>query len=140
MYMKKPNYETMGVGGQDTVPQIELPALKIENHGGSAEHVDEKTAAKAVEQVSTGLPEPVVGSSAQSSQSTPQASNLTTSVGVPPAIADDNDLIEKEWVAKAKQIVNGTKNDPHLQSVEMNRYKATYIKKRFNKDVKVAEM
>lgn len=53
-------------------------------------------------------------------------------------IADDADLIEKEWVAKAKAIVAHTKDDPHMQNNEMNKVKADYLKKRYNKDLKVS--
>lgn len=53
-------------------------------------------------------------------------------------IADDTDLIEKEWVNKAKQIVEQTKDDPHAQTAEMSKFKAEYQKKRYNKDVKVS--
>lgn len=56
-----------------------------------------------------------------------------------PQIADDNDLIEKEWVNKAKLIVAKTKDDPREQSKELYKYKADYIKKRYNKDIKVSE-
>ena len=52
-----------------------------------------------------------------------------------PLIADDVDLIEKEWVEKAKQIVNQTKDDPHTQNKELNNFKAGYIKKRYNKEM-----
>ncbi len=51
-----------------------------------------------------------------------------------PLVADDVDLIEKEWVEKAKQIVNQTKDDPHTQNKELNSFKADYIKKRYNKE------
>lgn len=54
-----------------------------------------------------------------------------------PAVADDLDLIEKEWVEKAKGIVEQTKNDPYKQNKEMNLFKADYMKKRYNRDVKV---
>lgn len=54
-----------------------------------------------------------------------------------PAIADDADLIEKEWVEKAKQLVEQTKNDPHKQNEVINKFKADYIKKRYNKDIKL---
>ena len=54
-------------------------------------------------------------------------------------IADDADLIEKEWVIRAKSIVTQTKDDPHLQNNEMNKVKADYMKKRYNKDLKVSE-
>lgn len=56
-----------------------------------------------------------------------------------PAIADDADLIEKEWVMKARQIVEQTKADPYAQNQQMNQMKADYIKKRYNKDLKVEE-
>lgn len=58
---------------------------------------------------------------------------------VAPLAADDSDLIEKEWVSKAKQIVAATRDDPHLQNREMSRFKADYLKKRYNKDIKVEE-
>ena len=57
----------------------------------------------------------------------------------PPAVADDNDLIEQEWVDKAKAIVERTHDDPHLQNQEMNKFKAEYIKKRYNREIKVTE-
>ena len=54
-------------------------------------------------------------------------------------IADDTDLIEKEWVIRAKAIVLQTKDDPHTQNKEMNKVKADYLKKRYNKDLKISE-
>jgi hypothetical protein len=56
-----------------------------------------------------------------------------------PTIADDTDLIEKEWVIKAKEIVERTKHDPYQQNKQVERIKAYYLKKRYNKDVKVTE-
>lgn len=54
-------------------------------------------------------------------------------------MADDADLIEKEWVIRAKAIVERTKDDPHSQNREMNKVKADYLKKRYNKDLKISE-
>lgn len=53
-----------------------------------------------------------------------------------PLIADDVDVIEKEWVDKAKQIVNQTKSDPHLQEKEVGKLQADYLAKRYNKTIK----
>lgn len=53
-----------------------------------------------------------------------------------PAIAEDVDLIEKEWVDKAKDIVERTKADPRSQSREISKLRADYLKKRYNRDVK----
>lgn len=53
-----------------------------------------------------------------------------------PQLAEDGDLIEKEWVKKAKHIVEQTKNDPHQQSKGLNQVKSDYLKKRYNYDLK----
>lgn len=55
------------------------------------------------------------------------------SVPAVPAIADDGDLIEKEWVVKVKEIVGRTRQDPYQQTKELHAFKAEYMKKRYNK-------
>ena len=59
--------------------------------------------------------------------------------GNPAQAADDKDLIEKEWVRKAKQIVERTKDDPYKQSEELTVFKADYMKKRYNKTIKLTK-
>lgn len=56
-----------------------------------------------------------------------------------PVVADDNDLIEQEWVNKAKTIVERTREDPYLQNKEINKFKADYIMKRYKREIKVDE-
>lgn len=56
--------------------------------------------------------------------------------GAAQALADDKDLIEKEWVNKAKQIVERTRDNPYQQSEELTVFKADYMKKRYNKTIK----
>lgn len=56
-----------------------------------------------------------------------------------PMKADDLDLIEKEWVKKAKHIVEMTLGDPYKQSQEMSHVKADYLQKRFSKQLKVSK-
>ena len=53
--------------------------------------------------------------------------------------ADDVDLIEKEWVEKAKHIVSQTKYDPYLQNKELSKMKAEYLKTRYKKDIKLVD-
>lgn len=53
-----------------------------------------------------------------------------------PVIADDVDVIEKEWVDKAKQIVNETKDDPYRQEEEVEKLQRDYLKKRYGKEIK----
>jgi len=69
---------------------------------------------------------------------TPQAKTLSDDQVVQ-ASADDEDVIEKEWVSRAKAIVNKTKDNPSVQSKELVKFKAEYIKKRFNKDMVTAK-
>ena len=69
-------------------------------------------------------------------QPVPGAPVAPTVAGTPDA-ADDVDLIEKAWVEKAKDIVHQTGNDPFTQSQQINHMKADYIKKRYNKDIRV---
>jgi hypothetical protein len=52
-----------------------------------------------------------------------------------PEEAADLDLIEKEWVLKAKQIVEKTADDPFSQQEELSKMKAEYLKKRYKKDL-----
>lgn len=52
-------------------------------------------------------------------------------------MADDGDLIEKEWVEKAKAIVERTRNNPYQQSEELTEVKADYMKRRYDKALKV---
>lgn len=51
--------------------------------------------------------------------------------------AADSDLIEKAWVKTAKAIIDQTLEDPYLQNKEITQVKVEYVKKRYNKDIKV---
>ena len=85
---------------------------------------------------------PTAGSSisvhpiAPTPSSTAQSSSMPVMDDSNPQVAEDSDLIEQEWVDKAKAIVEHTKSDPYKQNVEMNKMKADYIKKRYGKDIK----
>lgn len=56
-----------------------------------------------------------------------------------PVVARDEELIEKEWVDKAKKVVNQTKSDPYLQEKEVGKLQADYLKKRYGKEVKISD-
>lgn len=58
-----------------------------------------------------------------------------TFIATPP-LADDVPVIEKEWIQLAKEIVNRTKDDPRLQTIEIGSFKSDYVRKRFGKDTK----
>ncbi|MFZ1360949.1 MAG: hypothetical protein WAS27_02940 [Candidatus Saccharimonadales bacterium] len=56
-----------------------------------------------------------------------------------PTIANDDDLIEKEWVDKAKKIIADTKDDPYRREREVSLLQADYLRKRYGKEIGVAE-
>lgn len=63
----------------------------------------------------------------------------TQAVDDSPLVANDDDLIEKEWVDKAKQIVVSTKDDPHLREQEVAKLQADYLRKRYGKELGAAQ-
>jgi len=67
---------------------------------------------------------------------TQPAVQATTQVSTLP-LADDDDLIEKEWVERAKRIVEQTRDDPYKQSEELTVVKADYLQQRYNKSIKL---
>jgi hypothetical protein len=94
--------------------------------------------------IDPGLPTPVSTASASSGPSpvtqavaSGPATKDTNKSAHTPDIAEDVDLIEKEWVEKAKHIVAQTKNDPREQNLEMSKLKADYMKKRYDKDLEI---
>ena len=55
-----------------------------------------------------------------------------------PSDAESEEL-DREWVNKAKEIVEKTKSDPFTQSLELNKVKAGYLRARYSKDFKTGE-
>ncbi len=58
---------------------------------------------------------------------------------VTPLVAADEDLIEKEWVDKAKEIIEQTKDDPHARTQKVNELQRDYLQKRYGKVVGASE-
>ena len=52
-----------------------------------------------------------------------------------PATAGDDDLIEKEWVDKAKKILAETRDDPHRREQEVGKLQVEYIRKRYGREI-----
>ena len=56
-----------------------------------------------------------------------------------PLVAADEDLIEKEWVDKAKEIILHTKDDPHARTQKVNELQRDYLQKRYGRTVGASE-
>lgn len=72
------------------------------------------------------LPAPIVDDAAP-----PSAQSNDTSL----LVASDDDLIEKEWVEKAKQIIASTKDDPYRREQEVGKLQIEYIRKRYGREI-----
>lgn len=130
------------------LPEMSLPGLTngVAMSGGENQPNHPETA-----NVESGMPSP----------RTPEMSNPITSMVSPVSLpmqpvsaapqttikqgaataaqlADIHD-IEKEYVTKAKVIIEQTKTDPYIQSKELSRVKAEFIKKQYGKDIKLSE-
>ncbi len=73
-----------------------------------------------------------ISGSVEGYQQTPVLTPLTAQT------TDKPDDLDKEWIAKAKLIVEQTRHDPYLQSREIGKLKADYLRIRYNKHIKVS--
>jgi hypothetical protein len=56
-----------------------------------------------------------------------------------PTVASDDDLIEKEWVERAKRIITETVDDPYSRDEEVSKLQVEYIKKRYGRSIGESE-
>jgi len=56
-----------------------------------------------------------------------------------PLTAQDDDVIEKEWVDRAKTILSNTKDDPFERGKQVSSLQRDYLKKRYGKDLGATE-
>jgi len=130
--------EVMPVAPEQGVPSSSTP----ESSPVAAPEVQTGSVEKANQGTSVQLPPVTIAAPAPQPAAEPAAPPPTTSQGVvvtSPPVADDVDIIEKEWVDKAKKIVEKTKDDPHRQTAEVSILRADYLKKRYGKEVKLSE-
>lgn len=52
-----------------------------------------------------------------------------------PTVAGDDELIEKEWVDRAKKVLAETKDDPYRRGQEVSRLQADYLMKRYGREL-----
>lgn len=113
----------------ERIPTLPTPEGGIESGADRKEQTAEATAA-AADVAATGAPTMPLA------QSDPASTTTTTTS---PLVAADEDVIEKEWVDKAKQIVEKTKNDPHARANGVNELQKDYLKKRYGKVLGASE-
>lgn len=82
--------------------------------------------AEVVQVAMPALPTPVL---TQDDAATPAVQTST------PSSAGDDDLIEKEWVDKAKKVIAETKDDPYRREKEISKLQIEYIRKRYGREI-----
>lgn len=104
----------------------------VETRPARAESAPGKNQAPSLTPPPPSSPQPPVGATIPASTTLPPLTNDATATSL---VADDVDLIEKQWVERAKAIVAQTQDDPYRQKEEISKTGAEYIKKRFNKTI-----
>ena len=116
----------------DRIPVLPSPERGIQSGAERHEQAAEASAAAAdVAAVGMAMPPPLP-------LADPTATTIPP-VSDSPAVAADEDLIEKEWVDKAKKIIMETKDDPFTRSTRVNALQKDYLQKRYNKDLGAGE-
>ncbi|MDB5165117.1 MAG: hypothetical protein JWM00_7 [Candidatus Saccharibacteria bacterium] len=82
------------------------------------------------------LPTPIVAPAIPAPIADDASSQVVAGV---PLTANDDDLIEKEWVDNAKKIIAETRDDPHRREREVGKLQADYLRKRYGKELGVIE-
>lgn len=111
-------------------PTIYSPEIGNKNGAERYEQKAETSAILADVSLTTILPTPVIDNIAVVKD---------TTLSDAPAIAKDDDLIEREWVDKAKKIVSETKDNPYQREESVNKLQVDYLRKRYGRELGAAE-
>ena len=112
----------------ELAPQYQTPETGIETGPDRHEQIAEATAAAAD---NTGLPTALPPATIAPLQ----PNSADKAVNDVPLVAGDDDLIEKEWVDRAKKIVDETKEDPYRREEAVNQLQRDYQKKRYGREL-----
>lgn len=112
---------------QSSVPETNLgQSIEREVHQGETAPSAEASHAPIV--AIPSVPIPVVQNDDSDDTTTlPPVENDT------PATANDSELIEREWVDKAKKVIAQTRDDPYRREQEVNKLQADYLYKRYGR-------
>lgn len=116
---------------EHSAEKLDAPETGVERGTERREQVADAQAA-VVGAVATPLP------AADPITATTSVDVAAPSTAVGPAVADDADVIEKEWVDKAKDIVTKTKDDPFARGEQVGQLQKDYQKKRYGRELGVA--
>lgn len=125
---QRPSIEQLPVtppSGGERIPVLPSPESGIETGAERREQVGEAQA--AVADAATTAAAPVATAPVDTPRPAPASAN--------PLVAADEDVIEKEWVDRAKKIVMDTKDDPHGRQQQVSELQKDYLQKRYGKQL-----
>jgi len=132
-------------GGEYPQNNIEQPSftpeVQNEHSEGGAEkvsHPENSPSRQTSSPVIVPLADPAVPVPPVLATPATQSSDNQVQPIATPVVAGEK--IEREWVEKAKKVVDATRDDPFRQKNEMSKVKAAYIEKRFNKKLRIDEV
>jgi hypothetical protein len=118
-------HPSVPMGAEQPNPNHEGVGERPHEYEQNVQQVDRQTAPPPLPVMSAPVPMPVP---------LPQVQQQSDdSVG--PTVANDDDLIEKEWVDKAKKIIADTQDDPYRREQEVNKLQIDYLRKRYGKEL-----
>lgn len=111
-------------------PQLPTPERAVESGDDHIELASE-AAAFAADHTTVIGPVPVLPAPIAQPATTSDAHDPSSF----PVAAADDDLIEREWVDKAKKIIAETRDDPYGREKAVNQLQKDYLKKRYGKEL-----
>lgn len=113
----------------ERAPVLPTPERGIETGAERREQIAEPSITPAAGGLTTMLPTPVL-----TDVSTVDPIVASDS----PIVAGDDDLIEKEWVEKAKKIVEETRDNPYRREQAVSQLQKDYLMKRYGRELGAA--
>lgn len=108
--------------GDFTPPSVAGTGVAAPGHGAMA-----MPSAPSTQAHPTGVPL----YTAPAQQSAPAVSNTSDEV--------DTTQMDEPWIAKAKEIIMQTRDDPYRQSRALSKLRADFLRARYSKEIKVTE-
>lgn len=118
--------------------KVERPSNSIPDQKKPELMTSKKVAGPAETVARSSLPTTTTGDPAANlpvATGAPAAQAPTQTVSEDDLPAEDVDVIEKEWVDRAENIIKTTANDPFVEEQQEESLSKEYLKKRFNVDV-----
>ena len=119
--------ESATAGNYDNALHPDVLSSTPEKAGEMARPEVGAVQAEAAHVAMPALPTPVVAAPAPVAQSSDDS--------LLPDVASDDDLIEKEWVDKAKKILAETRDDPYRREREVSKLQIEYIRRRYGREI-----